>query len=66
MIASSAGTGLLILAAIYFVPAIVALVRKVPDKGSVVLLNVFLGWTVLFWGIALAMAIRSVPSRKFH
>ena len=56
--------GLLILAALYFTPTIVAKVRNVPDFGSVFVLNLFLGWTVIFWVIALAMASRSAQARR--
>jgi hypothetical protein len=51
---------LLVIAA-YWVPTGVALVRKVPDRGSVAVVNAFLGWTVIGWVVALAMACRSVP-----
>jgi hypothetical protein len=43
----------------YFAPMITALVRKVPHRVSVVVVNVFLGWTVAGWVVALAMACRS-------
>jgi hypothetical protein len=45
----------------YFVPTIVAWARRVPGKGSVTVVNVFLGWTVIGWIVALAMACRSRP-----
>ena len=45
----------------YFIPTIVAWVRHVPNKGSVTVVNVFLGWTVIGWIVALAMAVRSRP-----
>ena len=53
-----------ILAAIgaYFTPLVVALARKVPNRGSVVVVNVLAGWTVIGWIVALAMACRSVPA----
>lgn len=47
--------------ALYFVPTIVAKDRKVPNFGSVAVINIFLGWTLVGWVIALAMAVRSVP-----
>ncbi|WP_285564941.1 MULTISPECIES: superinfection immunity protein [unclassified Streptomyces] len=43
----------------YFVPAFVAFSRGVPNKGSVFVINLFLGWTVVGWIVALAMAARS-------
>lgn len=59
---SGSGVGLLvILVALYFVPSLVAYLRKVPNMGSVVVINAFLGWTVIGWVAALAMAARTVP-----
>src|SRR5215831_7041668 len=43
----------------YFIPTIVAFIRKVPNMGSVVVINLFLGWTFIGWVVALAMAARS-------
>jgi Superinfection immunity protein len=45
----------------YFIPTIVAMVRHVPNKGSVIVINVFLGWTIVGWVVALAMAVRTRP-----
>ena len=45
----------------YWVPAIVAKRRHVPNFGSVFVVNLFAGWSVIGWVIALAMAVRSVP-----
>jgi hypothetical protein len=43
-------------------PTITALSRHVPNRGSVVVVNLFLGWTVVGWVVALAMACRSKPT----
>jgi hypothetical protein len=45
--------------AAYFAPSIVALVRKPPSRGSVIVVDVLLGWSVIGWIVALAMACRS-------
>jgi len=46
--------------AAYLIPTIVVLCRRnAPSGGSVVVVNVFLGWTVVGWIIALAMAVRT-------
>jgi len=50
---------LFIFAAIYFVPAIVAVVRHHNNKGAIIVLNIFLGWTVLVWIMALVWASTS-------
>jgi hypothetical protein len=57
--------GFLVWAAIicaYFAPSAIAHQRKVPNQGSVAVVNFFLGWTVIGWIIALAMALRD-PAR---
>ena len=46
----------------YWAPWITAWRRHVPNVGAVFVVNLFLGWTVIGWIIALAMAVRSVPS----
>jgi hypothetical protein len=48
-----------LLIGLYFLPTICAVVRKVPNVGSVVVINVFLGWTFIGWVVSLAMAFRS-------
>jgi hypothetical protein len=62
-LANDAGGALLVIvpliAGLYFLPTICALVRKVPNVGSVAVINIFLGWTFIGWVIALAMAFRS-------
>lgn len=62
MIASTspAFVGLVVLV-VYFAPSIVGGARHVPNIGSIVVINVFLGWTMIGWVIALAMAARTVP-----
>lgn len=47
--------------AAYFAPAIVAVLRRVPNTGSVIVIDLLLGWTVIGWIAALAMACRSKP-----
>ena len=56
------GLGLLLaLTALYFLPTMLALDRRVPNKWSVVVINVVLGWTIVGWAVALAMAVRDKP-----
>jgi hypothetical protein len=43
----------------YLAPALVALCREVPNQGSVIVVDVLLGWTLAGWVISLAMAVRS-------
>ena len=55
----TAGGVALVFFAAYLTPTIVALVRKVRNRGSVIVVNVLLGWTIIGWIVALAMAARS-------
>ena len=50
----------IILALLYFTPSLIALHRKVSSYASVIVINVFLGWTFIGWVAALAMAVRTV------
>ena len=62
MILADAGAGaLLLLVALYFLPAIIAWARGVSSRGSIIAINLFLGWTLLGWVVALSMAVRSLP-----
>ena len=60
---AAAGFGIVILilfgGAAYFLPTIVAALRKVPSIGSVIVINLLLGWTFVGWVISMAMASRS-------
>jgi len=49
----------LILAILYFIPTIVATNRKVTNTGSVFVINLLLGWSLIGWVVALAMAVKS-------
>jgi len=56
---SSAAPAAILVLALYFVPTIVAVFRKVTNQGSVAVINIFLGWTFIGWIVALAMACRT-------
>ena len=43
----------------YFLPCIVAFVRSKRDTASIVLLNFFLGWTMVGWIVALVWAFKT-------
>ena len=42
----------------YFLPSIIALVRSKRDVGAILVLNIFLGWTLIGWVIALVWALK--------
>ncbi len=50
--------------AVYFAPTLLALHRKVTNTGSVLVINLFLGWTLIGWVVALAMAARTVKTAE--
>jgi hypothetical protein len=51
----------LLIFAAYWTPTIIASVRKVPNLGSVIVINFFAFVLFVPWIVALAMACRSVP-----
>lgn len=52
----------ILLIALYFAPSFEASRRNVKDMGSVFVINLFLGWTLVGWVVALAMAERTVST----
>ena len=48
---------LVLLAGLYFLPFLIATQRKHHQQNSILILNLFLGWTFIGWVIALAMAV---------
>ena len=51
-----------LLAALYFLPSVVATARRKRNAGAITLLNLFLGWTILGWIIALIWSATHDPS----
>jgi hypothetical protein len=43
----------------YFLPSIIALARSKRDIAAIVLLNFFLGWTLIGWVVALVWAVKT-------
>jgi hypothetical protein len=47
----------------YFLPSILAFARSKRDMTAIVLLNFFLGWTMIGWVVALVWAVKTdVPA----
>ena len=46
----------------YLAPTIVAMIRHAPNTGSIAVINIALGWSLIGWVIALAMAMRSTTA----
>jgi hypothetical protein len=43
----------------YFLPSIIALIRSKRDVTAILLLNLFLGWTMIGWVVALVWAVKT-------
>ena len=43
----------------YFLPAIIAFARSKRDATAILLLNLFLGWSVIGWVVALVWAVKT-------
>ena len=52
---------LIFFGALYFLPAIIAAARHTHNATGILLLNLFLGWTLIGWFVALVMALSSTP-----
>jgi hypothetical protein len=50
---------------LYMLPTILGMVRRVVNVGSVFAINLLLGWTLIGWAIALAMALRTNPPHAY-
>ncbi len=55
---------LLFLTALYFLPSILG--RDKRDRAGIFLLNLFLGWTLVGWVIALVWACAAEPALRVH
>lgn len=49
---------------VYFFPTIEALIRQSPDALPIGMLNLFLGWTLVGWVIALVWAVRTAEKKS--
>jgi len=52
----------IVLFVLYWIPTFVAWTRKHPDKISILVLNLFLGWSVIGWVISLVWSLKSKPA----
>ena len=51
---------------LYFLPAIIAALRHTHNATGILILNIFLGWTVVGWFVALIMALVSMPYYAYY
>ena len=56
---------LVLLIGLYFLPTVLAFIRRVPNVIQVALVNFFFGWSVIGWIIALIMAVRPAATASF-
>ena len=59
--------GLLIwalLIGLYFLPWFIGWRRHVRNVGSVFVINLLAGWTLVGWVVAMAMAVRTIPNNN--
>ena len=57
-------TFFLVLFLMYWLPTIVAVVRRTPSALGVAAINFFLGWTVIGWVVALVIALAAYPAER--
>lgn len=55
---------LLLLIVMYFLPSIIASSRQHNDSGTIFLLNLLLGWTVLAWIVGFIWSLGGDTKRK--
>jgi hypothetical protein len=48
------------LAGLYLLPLLLGWARHVPDLAAIAVINILLGWSLVGWVVALALALRSV------
>ena len=58
--------GVILVLALYFLPAIVATRRGIPSSAGVFVLNLFLGWTIVGWIVALVWAVSGTPRAEIE
>lgn len=51
---------IIVLLCAYFAPTVVAAARSHPQVGSIIVINLLLGWTFIGWVIALAMSVSAI------
>jgi hypothetical protein len=64
---ASMASGLIIFwGCLYFLPTIIAMVRSKSNRGAILLLNLFLGWTFIGWIVSLVWALAAEPESQPH
>jgi len=53
-----------LLLAVYFAPTAIAVSRSHPHSASIFVINLFLGWSLIGWVVALAMSVSGFQQRR--
>jgi len=53
---------LMLIAILYMLPTLIAYARDVPQRQTITVLNIILGWTLIFWVIAFVWAMSAATS----
>lgn len=65
---SAIGAGLMLVIvlciAVYFIPTVIAFMKQRTNKVSILLVNIFFGWSFIGWFIALIWAVNTDPSKN--
>jgi Superinfection immunity protein len=48
-------------AVLYLLPLMIGIARRAPGIGALAMINILLGWSLVGWLAAMAMALRSAP-----
>ena len=57
-------TFIAVLFVMYWLPAIIAVLRRTPSALGVAAVNFLLGWTIIGWFVALIMALAAMPATQ--
>lgn len=51
---------MILMAALHFLPAVIGFARDHPSKWAILAVNVFFGWTMIGWAVALIWSLTGV------
>lgn len=57
-------TFLAVLVFLYWLPTMIAVLRRTPSALGVAAINFFLGWTVIGWIVAMILALAAYPAQE--
>ena len=57
-------TFIAVLFVMYWLPTIIAVLRRTPSALGVAAVNFLLGWTIIGWLVALIMALAAMPATQ--